>query len=323
MAAPSEPVAIYNESRRFQLDFALIDCICSVIFCLLVARRCSTLSCESWVAWLPFRSSMYFGAFALFSDYFVYYLLQGSRTVDYPNDDIPMTSVETFFFFFWFDWINGAVIVLWALLVCEDLLVDHVSQPKDKSPPILMLIAVPMWFWATPWLSRGIDWDNRMLLVNRPSEKKKYWILMALFLSIMVVYFRMKISDVLRVFISGVGCGLIHHAPLFASGMRGYSSPISLIVTLLTEWPSIMCGLFVLTRFLASQKSKWVGRSLMVVLVATILAGNDQSASGKPRFSVRQAYYEIMPMVNADTLQTLGTGNAHSINILDFKFINA
>lgn len=58
---------------------------------------------------------------------------------------------------------------------------------------------------------------------------------------------KLSVKDIARVFFSGIVCGLIHHAPLFVFGMRGYVSPVTLVITLLSEWPPIMCGLFVIT----------------------------------------------------------------------------
>lgn len=393
----------------------------------------------------------------------------------YPNGDTPMTPFGNFLFFFWFDWINGAVIVMWSMLVCEDLLFEcrtakngMVLQEKDgngledsarrrslylgkwlylgngsfeiskeerridplldnkavtflemqegnrgedlsedqlkehwsnlqgrseelmftehasdesinkgpleaegewlvavlKKPngsahgkiklqykdgklvsqfkkddssaysaPILaassadwkenddrahwlMFVAVPLWFWATPPLSRldVLPIDNRLLLVERPSEKGKYWILMALFAVVMKTQLGMRFTGILRVLLSGVGCGMIHHAPLFFYGMRGYSSQRALVLTLCTEWPAIMTGLFVITRYCCGravsnqgvkekQEKKGYSKRSAIALFAVVMA---VACAGPTKFSVRAIIYEIMPYIPAHHYQKLG-----------------
>lgn len=287
---------VMKESRRFELDFGYIDCVCSVLFCIaLWLRNRSRAQAGKPHAWVVHNACHYFGIFAFFADYGLYYHIQGTRTVEYPNGDEPMGPLGNFLFFFWFDWINGAVIVMWAMLVCEDLLMldarcEQGEQMRTKTwneredrAPLWMFVAVPLWFWSTPPLSRFelLPLDNRLLLVTRPSEKDKYWMLMVIFMAVMKVMMGMSFKQVLRVLLSGIGCGLIHHAPLFFFGMRGYSSPKALVVTLCTEWPAIMMGLFVITKFLCglgspaskpSAEESQRGRRTGLALFALVLA---------------------------------------------------
>ena len=75
------------------------------------------------------------------------------------------------------------------------------------------------------------------------------------------------------VWLSGVGCGLIHHVPLCLFGMRGYTDTVSLLMTLFTEWPALLLGVAVVEQLgggvLAAAGSRWV----------PFLTGNDSSIS--------------------------------------------
>jgi hypothetical protein len=255
----------------------------------------------------------------------LYYNIQGTRTVEYPNGDAPMGPLGDFLFFFWFDWINGAVIVMWAMLVCEDLLMVDARREQGKQihaniwnetedrAPLWMFVVVPLWFWSTPPLSRFelLPLDDRLLLVTRPSEKDKYWMLMVIFMAVMKMMMGMSFKQILRVLLSGIGCGLIHHAPLFFFGMRGYSSPKALVVTLCTEWPAIMMGLFVITKFLCglgsplsppSVEESKRGRRTGLCLFALVLALGCMGT----KTSVRDVIYEVMPHLPARQYQQLG-----------------
>ena len=317
-----------TESRLFEVDFGFIDFMFSTMFIVaLYARSRRRASRGTPRAWSVFKATQYFGAFAFFCDYGIYYHLQGTRTVEYPVQGTgALGPIEKFWFFFWFDWINAVPIVGFALLLCEDLLAPDPDggNPVEEQRPWALMTSIPLWFWATPGLSRALSLDDRMLLVDRPSEKQKYWILMAMFISMMLFWFRMRVTQVARVFMGGVCCGLIHHAPLFAHSMRGYSSPTALVVTLCTEWPAIMCGLFVMTKLLCggvrqtTENSKsvalkkdrnsrrgtrgWMASALFGLILAFAFAGGSTRV-----LSIKDVLYNVMPYIPGSTFQAIGT----------------
>mmetsp|Transcript_16255 Transcript_16255/g.21362 ORF Transcript_16255/g.21362 Transcript_16255/m.21362 type:complete len:260 (+) Transcript_16255:558-1337(+) len=240
----AEGLVLTEESRLFQLDFAWFDFTCSLVLVnlLLWAKKSLVL-----------KSAYYFGLFALFMDYGVYFNIQGSRTIEMVNNDSPMGTFERFCFFFWFDTMNAADIVAWALINLEDLLPNNYKVRRKGRFEWTVLFLIPLWFWATPLISRQISFDDRLLLASRPSQKFHYYILCILF--ILCMRFRLKLTyrSIARIIASGIACGLIHHGPLYYFGMRGYQSKLTFIVTLLSEWPPIICGLFVITYLLCEK----------------------------------------------------------------------
>ena len=83
--------------------------------------------------------------------------------------------------------------------------------------------------------------DARVLLVSRPSPKGTYALLLAGAVLALKGALRLPWRGVvLPALVAGVGCGLVHHAALFAHGMRGYTDAASLALTLGTEWPALI-----------------------------------------------------------------------------------
>ena len=232
-----------------------------------------------------------------------------------------MTASETFFFFFWFDWINGADIVMWALLCLEG--VDLFGKARQrKLIDNIMIVFVPLWLWLTPWLSRNISQDDRVLLATRPSEKYKYYFFFVLFIPLLHLERRISIQNIGKVLLSGVGCGFVHHAPLFFWGMRGYTSFLVLGVTLLTEWPSIMCGLIYFThrwsvedhRAPPTKREKARGKSrrgvilaLLCLFVAIFVPKEFWESIDLKNLEIDKQFYKLLPYMSAQTFQQIGT----------------
>merc|ERR1719329_1132307 len=161
----------------------------------------------------------------------------------------PMTPIGTFAFFWWFDHLGAVGVVLWAFSAFGDLLEDR----KRTSLDWFMYAFMPLLFWSAPVVSPHLGIDPRVLVVTRPSPKGTYVMLLATFSLLLCLAYSPK--AVLRVYLTGVGAGLIHHAALFFHGMRGYSSLWTLFATLATEWPALIVGVFACTA--ALRRFSW------------------------------------------------------------------
>jgi hypothetical protein len=153
-----------------------------------------------------------------------------------------------FLFFLWFDY-SAFGLLVWAKSF-EDLvrhsqcsgwrvaLRDLASAPLD----VLGLAIVPAQFWSAPLLAASLQLDGRTLLLARQSSKDAYVAMLLGFSLLLRHTAGWSWKRVSAVWLSGVGCGLIHHAPLCLFGMRGYVSLSSLLLTVCTEWPALLLG---------------------------------------------------------------------------------
>ena len=213
-----------------------------------------------------FPTAHAFGLFALVMDYALNFLTTGTRTLSYPyqaenldkgidSGDEPMGPVGTFFFFLWFDY-SAFGIILWALSTeqhlrtcfsrgCRRAFLDITQDPAE----VFNLAIVPLQFWTAPWLSSHLGIDNRTLILQRSSSKLSYMIMVGIFpLLLRYAAGLTWIKGIFPIVLAGFGCGLIHHAALWTSGMRGYGNIRSLALTLISEWPALITGLAVVHR---------------------------------------------------------------------------
>ena len=199
-----------------------------------------------------FRLAHAFGLFALVMDYGVMFLERGTRTISYPGYDgnldaglEPLGPLGEFLFFLWFDY-SAFGIILWALCVEETLAcsLTHGAAAAwsslRKSPIDLFSLAiVPVQFWTAPFLAPALSLDTRQLILTRESPKIGYGVMLPLFVLVLRFVAQMEARKIVAVGLSGVGCGLVHHAALFTFGMRGYASTGGLVLTLATEVCSV------------------------------------------------------------------------------------
>lgn len=156
-----------------------------------------------------------------------------------------------FLFFLWFDY-SAFGLLLWAKSLQEFIeratSVDkHNSRRGLTIVEMLGLIIVPVQFWTAPLLSSYLAIDSRSLLLARRSHKVMYAMMMLLF-PLVLRYVGPKAyswRQVSILWLTGIGCGLVHHTPLFVFNMRGYHDRAALLVTLLTEWPALVFGVAV------------------------------------------------------------------------------
>lgn len=150
---------------------------------------------------------------------------------------------------------------------------------------ILALAIVPLQFWSAPLLASSLQLDSRTLLLSRTSSKDMYVVMLLVFPIILRYMASMSWHQVAAIWLSGVGCGLIHHAPLCLFGMRGYTDTASLFITLGTEWPAIILGVAVVEE-LGGLALSFVGNACVPYLAKGSIVGvsvdneNDFSADG-------------------------------------------
>lgn len=243
-----------GESCLLTLDYGYYH----VAFCIM----------QGFVLWIYgrtrfFRVSHAFGLFALLMDYGIMYMTNNTRQISYPylaeNQDLgplsgdePMGPVATLLFFIWFDY-SAFGIILWALEVEEYFqnyiingLADTVCVICTYSLNVFSLLVVPLQFWTAPWLAPALDIDSRTLVLTRTSSKLQYVAMVIVFSVILKYIARLEWrTELLPILLSGFCCGIVHHAPLFLFGMRGYSDLWSLTITLITEWPALVLGVSV------------------------------------------------------------------------------
>lgn len=243
-----------GESCKLTLDYAYYHVLfCALQVFILLANKQTRF----------FRISHAFGLFALVMDYGIMYMTNGKRQISYPfladnldrgpnSGDEPMGPVGVFLFFIWFDY-SAFGIIAWALEVEEYFrnymnsgLADTVCVICCDSTRVFNLLIVPLQFWTAPWLSPALGLDARTIILTRISSKAQYACMVIAF-SLMLRYganLEWK-TGILPILLSGFSCGLVHHAALFTFGMRGYSDPLSLTITLATEWPALIAGVAV------------------------------------------------------------------------------
>jgi hypothetical protein len=125
---------------------------------------------------------------------------------------------------------------------------------------LLTLLHQPLLFWTAPLLAPIAmpTGDSRPIRVDRPSPKLTYLFMLVAFALLLATQplptpqvsssskhrrdRRHRRPCLVSVLAAGLGCGMVHHAALFAHGMRGYTSLPALIVTLTTEWPALIAA---------------------------------------------------------------------------------
>lgn len=143
---------------------------------------------------------------------------------------------------------NGAAVLLWGLVGLDDLLRFSVPLSTEKQKQRdqqnkRLLLGISVWFYLVPIISETVSlFDERRLYTSRASNKRRYLVLYALAVLYLKARIKLPILHILRIALTGVGCGLVHHLPLFLLGLRGYTSYSTLAITLLTEWPVILSG---------------------------------------------------------------------------------
>ena len=270
-------------------------------------------------------------------------LLQRTRTIEYPGDSPPMTSVESLFFFLWFDWINTAALTMWALLCLEktNMFVDCNTTSRDSHTKQhrlldhLMLVCVPLWGCLTPWLSQNCSVDDRVIMTTRVSDKYKYYVIFVIFIPLLRVERQIAFRNIGKILLAGVVCGCVRHVPLLFWGMHTRdshtessststatsSSTLVLVVTLLTEWPSLLCGVvYLLHRCTVSaprpsgltKREQAKGRSrrgvilTLLCLFAAICIPKDFWEALHPKhLEVHKLFYNLLPYMSAQSFQQI------------------
>ena len=276
---------VYNidiETCSFSLNYAFIHVFCCVAQYILHVRvgRCQ-----------HFAVSHAFALFALTMDYGFSYMKNGSRTLSYRNpDDEHLGPLGTFLFFFWFDY-SAFGIIIWAKEI--ETKIQFVLKRGLKETiqsftltDFSLLSILPLQFWIAPSLSRRLALDSRELLLSRKSHKEGY--ALALFFFTFSSYFNIFDKNwragIWTILVTGFSCGLVHHAPLFIFGMRGYSDSSTLLLTLATEWPALYCGVSVAERLgsgiLSRRLFQWALLGLLLgTMVPHILQADDVIAA--------------------------------------------
>jgi len=320
-----------GESCLLTLNYAYYHAICCAIQALVLFSSSKKKYATS------LRLAHAFGLFAFVMDYAVGYMTTGSRSISYPNiaenldngwdsGDEPMGPVGVFLFFLWFDY-SAFGLLLWVLDVEEQvrLCIQQGMYPTisrtvtSDFTTFFNIIFVPLQFWTAPRLESMLQIDNRQLLLRRSSSKATYFIMLLVFPCLLRYAAKMQWKrDISPIFISGIGCGLVHHAALFTFQMRGYSDFPSLIITLISEWPALITGVAVVRTlgwpcisyvlpFLSYTSGKDTQRgtyyftmamwlSLLLILCPHIAQIDDKDA---------MSY--LIPMIPGEKMQTVGT----------------
>jgi hypothetical protein len=128
---------------------------CGTFFCMISSK--SVYNCEQGLLLFllatrrteAFISAHHFGLFALFADYGVFFLRQGTRTIAYPNsEDEPLGPLENFLFFCWYDYLGAFGLIVWARAF-QSYLTGASSFSREGA----LLIHQPLLFWSAPSLS--------------------------------------------------------------------------------------------------------------------------------------------------------------------------
>jgi len=305
-----------RESCRINLAYAYFHTICCLVQILVhVVFLVPTRSSSAKIQKSRLKVAHNFGLFALVMDYGLAFLTKQTRTISYPqgsylDDGVePLGPVETFFFFFWFDYIGAVGMLLWAL-PAQDLVIRlrkdssfKETLATTKKLDIFHLILVPLQFWTAPLLVQKSL--SRVLLLERQSPHVSYAVAAPLIIALLRYAFQESTLKLAAVLISGLGLGMIHHAALFAYGLRGYSHWIRLLQALLTEWPAVILGVHLVRRFVGNESGgkhiNWcIKSSLWVMLISMMLPhlmGIQQE----------DAMQFLMPNIPGKYMQAIGT----------------
>lgn len=213
----------------------------------------------------------------------------------------PMTPSGTFIFFLWYDYLGAVGMVLWAFSALHPVLsrarIHKTHQSARSVCDYIILFVIPVLFWTAPLLAPSIKIDGRVLVVSRPSPKATYAVLLSA--TTIGLSACLCVGDALRVFACGVACGCIHHAALFAYGMRGYSSLMTLLLTLCTEWPALILGIVSSTLLLERTPAApgWPIVAVTIVVVAWSSVGID----------LEEAIANCLPYIPGEYMHNFGT----------------
>jgi hypothetical protein len=241
-----------HESCRLNINFAYIH----TMFCLVQAGVLFSAGKTE-----NFKICHAFGLFAFAIDYALNYMTLGTRKITYPSlrqsldsgtiGDDPLGPLGDLLFFIWFSY-SAFGVLLWALKVqsiAKAYLSNQNVKPNIKHGSLIDMFAliIPILeFWSAPFLSTIIHIDDRVLLLERSSNKYAYVVLFIFGILLLRYVKKMETKDLIAITFSGFCCGLLHHFPLFVFGMRGYTDVGSLCLTLVSEWPAIIVGVAVI-----------------------------------------------------------------------------
>ena len=226
-----------------------------------------------------------FGLFAMLSDYGLMYLVKGTRqlfvlrdgnSVDF--DDLH--GIGIFLFFLWFDYIGAVALIGWARTLAEAIREGGTNNHQFSTIFVIFQHAI-MW-WTAPVLAPYLGIDDRELILSRESPKATYLLMFCVFSVLLFRISKIKWREYLSILLSGLGCGSLHHAALFFHSMRGYKSSHTLLLTMCTEWPALMC----LEGFFRTSGAKYISlptarRTMVLFLVAMLIPHlpNDEQAT--------------------------------------------
>ena len=263
-----------------------------------------------------FRVAHCFGLFGFLMDYGVMYLTKGKRTVSYPgyqgnmdNGLEPLGPLGHFVFFLWFDY-GGFNLVLWALHAEEHLtrLLSGVQHQLD-TVELIGLLMVPLQFWTAPWLaSTAVNFDSRELVLARNSPKMTYIVLVPVFILLLKTLGKSTNKNIAAVTLSGFGCGCIHHLALFTFGLRGYTDPVALALTLATEWPALILGVAVFSKVGSQCVPRLLGlRGTTVFRMIMWLGLISTIAPHVSNMKEEDTVAYLIPFVPGQYMQSIGT----------------
>lgn len=302
---------IFNESRLLYKDFVWLDLLFFfMIYSYLIATKRKIILVAGNIV----------GVFLFFEDYIINYFIQRSCAIDFIDGPTSMTSVEEALIFFWLDWVSCAGIACWALL-CLEVLNIFRSCSGRKSFDSIILVLVPLWFWISPWLIRIMNIGGRLILTTKTSTKYKHYAFLMIFVPLLHLERKISLRNIGIILLSGLGCGLVHHAPLFLSGIKEYMSLQALVVTLLTDWPSIMCILVYFTHrwyvvkspppLTKRQKMRQRSRrgimlALLSFVIVMVLPNQFWESINLSNLDIDKEFYKLLPYMSAQTFQAIG-----------------
>ena len=273
------------------------------------------------------RAAHYFGIFAMLADYGYCFLTQGTRSATEfyirPDSDVTVQQnglqfdgIRAFFFFLWFDYFGAWALVLWAFAL-ERVARTALQHGSFRASlfDMFVLLHQPILFWSAPpitmaslgdqgALGRWLSDRGTFFKLSRPSPKQTHAVMLLAFAMLLkkVVGLSWK-RDIAPIIISGIGCSLVHHAALFYHNMRGYRSIEGLLVTVLTEWPALICGAAFFRR-VDLGGHQWILRILPGTFIATIIAMMVQHMDER---SPEKVITSLLPFIPGDKIHTLGS----------------
>ncbi len=288
-------VVLTSESCRFAMDYAWLHMAVEIAVLVFLWRLGAT-----W----HFRSAHCFGLVAFAADYCLMYLERGTRTLELlPSANDPSIElsdapgpIETFVFFLMFyDYVGAFALIVWAREV------ENLFERNKKPTSTLALISQPLLFWLAPVVAPAIGYDRRIILVNRPSPKKTYFVILTIAIFACASNLKWNFRRVVPIAFAGVGVSLVHHAALFAHNMRGYTSLLGLAVTLCTEWPALIAAERAIRFAFSPPSMHRLAKLLRVGLVGVIVAIIARN------IDMDRAADVLLPNIPGHYMQSLGT----------------